>query len=244
MTSPAYLHKRLAQVRARITAPPRLQCAEMVKALFSNATSFAVEALRSELRADREFLNSLDTRMMEKRKCGIGWVEWREFLYIAVRLSRPKTIVETGVFDGVSSAMILRALNKNQEGTLLSIDLPATETIEGSTNFMPSTTLPIGCQPGWIVPNYLRDRYRLVLGDSRTLLPVLLGEHKQIDIFFHDSLHTFEHQYFEYSQAWPYLLEGGLLFSDDIFWSPAFDMFCKEQKRHYVRLEGFGAVRK
>ena len=57
---------------------------------------------------------------------------------------------------------------------------------------------------------------------------------------------TFEHMYFEYMTAWPYLKEGGILVSDDIFWNAAFHKFCREQHRSYwyVRNCGFGATRK
>ena len=109
---------------------------------------------------------------------------------------------------------------------------------------MPETTLPLGCRPGWIVPDCLREKYHLALGDSRELLPQLLRMHPKIDIFFHDSLHTFEHMYFEFTTSWPHLSDGGLLLSDDILWNRAFHRFCHEMGKQYVRLEGFGAVRK
>lgn len=109
---------------------------------------------------------------------------------------------------------------------------------------MPETILPFGCQPGWLIPEYLKPRHRLVLGDSRQLLPKMLIEYPRIDIFFHDSLHTFDHMYFEYSAAWSHIEDGGLLITDDIYWSTAFHRFCKEQKSKYVRIESFGATRK
>lgn len=99
-------------------------------------------------------------------------------------------------------------------------------------------------RPGWVIPDYLRERHCLVLGDSKELLPDLFKEHRKIDIFLHDSLHTFEHQWFEYSTAWPHLYDGGVLLSDDIFWSPAFHRFCKERNRTYVRIGAFGTVKK
>ena len=65
-----------------------------------------------------------------------------------------------------------------------------------------------------------------------------------IDIFFHDSLHTFEHMYFEYKTAWPHLSEAGILLSDDIYWSSAFHRFASEVGRPYLRVGRLGAVRK
>jgi len=182
--------------------------------------------------------------MVEKRHRRIVFRGWYEFLYMAVRFSKAQIVFETGVFDGHTSAVIIQALNDNGDGTLISVDLPAYEVIEGSTNRMAETTLPSKCEPGWIVPDYLKERYRLIVGDSKYLLPKLFEQYTKIDIFLHDSMHTFQHQYFEYTIAWPHLRAGGLLLSDDIFWSPAFHRFCKEKHRRYVHLGGFGAIRK
>jgi len=107
---------------------------------------------------------------------------------MAVRFARPRMVLETGVFDGRSSAVILQALHDNDNGTLVSIDLPATDTIDGSTHRMQDTSLPPGCQPGWAIPDYLRGRHRLELGDSKELLPALFEEYADVDIFLHDSL--------------------------------------------------------
>ena len=44
--------------------------------------------------------------------------------YLVCRLLEPAVVVETGVAYGVSSAFILRALEKNGRGVLHSVDLP------------------------------------------------------------------------------------------------------------------------
>lgn len=235
---------QLPEIPPTLMAPPRLTCVDMITALFPEANSSWVEACRLEFLTDHLFSEALNEKMVEKRRRRVNWMEWHEFLYMAVRYSKPRIVFETGVFDGQSSAIILRALSENRSGELVSIDLPARETIKCSTHAMPETTIPSGCAPGWLVPDYLRARHHLFLGDSKELLPRLLIEYPTIDILFHDSMHTFHHQYFEYSTAWPYLPDGGLLLSDDIFCSSAFHKFCKEKGKRYVRLESFGAVRK
>ncbi len=144
-----------------------------------------------------------------------------------MRFGRPEIVFETGVFDGQSS--VLQALEDNGAGRLVSVDLPATSTVDGSTQCMRESSLPAGCDPGWAIADRLRGRQRLILGDSKEWLPRLFTEHPTVDIFIHDSLHTFEHMYFEYSLAWRHLPPGGLLLSDDIFWSAAFHRFCREQ---------------
>lgn len=229
---------------ARLNAPPSLFSVEAISRLFPEVTPSSAEACRLEFLEDTRLFNELDKHMIETRRRRTFWPEWSEFLYMIVRIRKPRIVFETGVFDGRSSAVILSALSANRQGALVSVDLPATEVIEGSTDSMPDTTLPTNFQPGWAVPDYLRQRYKLVLGDSKRLLPRLFVEYPEIDIFFHDSLHTFEHQYFEYTLSWPHLSSSGLLLSDDIFWSSAFYKFSKQKHKRYVRVGDFGALRK
>ena len=99
-------------------------------------------------------------------------------IYALIRLLRPATVVETGVADGATSAYILQALEDNGRGHLHSIDLP-------------SERLPPGAAPGWIVDASLRHRWTLRIGASGQLLEPLLSELDSIDVFLHDSLHTY-----------------------------------------------------
>ena len=245
--SPAKLGSAIAapwRIPILLTGPSAQSNSGAILSLFPDLSPTAVEACLLEFLRNNRFFSELNSAYVERRHRRATCGGWNEFLYMAVRFARPQTVVETGVFDGCSSAVILQALSDNGSGRLISIDLPATDTIEMSTHRMRETTLPPGCQPGWVIPDYLREQHRLVFGDSREVLPSLLDECPQIDIFFHDSLHTFEHQYFEYSTAWPALSEEGLLLSDDIHWSAAFHKFCRQVGKRYVRLNGFGAVRK
>src|SRR5262249_34042922 len=143
-------------------------------------------------------------------------------LYYCTRLARPEVVVETGVFDGFSSAFILKALRDNGGGRLCSVDLPARTPVQASTDKMAFDVLPPGAEPGWIVPDALRARWQVRLGPSRALLEPWLAELETIDLFFHDSEHTDANMTWEYGAAWPRLAPGGLLVSDDVFWSPAF----------------------
>ena len=45
---------------------------------------------------------------------------------------------------------------------------------------------------------------------------------KEIDIFIHDSDHTYKNMMFEYDISWPHIKKGGLLISDDVESSNAF----------------------
>lgn len=137
-------------------------------------------------------------------------------LYLLVRLTKPNWIIETGVASGASSVYLLRALHDNNYGMLVSIDLPP-------------DNLPKGKTVGWVVPESLKSRWRLHIGDSKNLLGPVLNEIGKIDNFIHDSLHTYEHMIWEFRTAWQYLCPGGFLLSHDVGVNEAFFDFMKEK---------------
>ena len=134
-------------------------------------------------------------------------------LFPLVRKFRPKMVIETGVAQGLSTYVILKALHENDNNaTLVSIDAPNYETrYVGSTR-----------EVGWLVPEDLRDGWRLELGRSSEILPRL---NKPIDMFYHDSLHNYETMSFEFEWAYSHLVEEGVLASDDISASSAWKKF-------------------
>lgn len=161
-------------------------------------------------------------------------------MYALVRALKPSIVVETGVASGVSSCYVLKALEDNGQGELFSIDLPYALP---SASSIPTPPIPQGAQPGWLIPLELRDRWHLIVGRSSQVLPDLLKELGQIDVFLHDSEHTYETQMFEYETAWPYLRGGGLLLSDDSGATPAFSEFaCKAGCTSFLYGGRFGVL--
>jgi hypothetical protein len=230
----------------RLTSPSPVPVAEAIRFLCPDVTMAGLDAYRLEFLSNHRFFDEINRKMVGIRRRRVGFAPWKELLYVVVRILKPAVVVETGVFDGESTAVILQAMLDGGTGELVSIDLPAVDTIVGSTHAMEDGRLPAGQHPGWVIPDYLRGRLQLRLGDSRALLPEVFARHPVVDVFFHDSLHTYDHQLLEYRAAWPHLREGGVLLSDDITWSAAFHRFCRQQGRRYVCTgEGtFGAVRK
>jgi len=135
--------------------------------------------------------------------------------YAAVRALQPDLVVETGVASGVSSAYILLALERNQRGTLHSVEI-------GDPAYLPANK-----EPGWIVPDWLRERWHMHIGDVAAVLPGLLRELGKVDMFIHDSLHTYEQMKFEFGLARPHLRRDGLLLADDALWNSAFGEFAR-----------------
>jgi predicted O-methyltransferase YrrM len=140
--------------------------------------------------------------------------ELADFCYVICRALRPRVVLETGVGSGVTTSFILQALAANSEGHLWSIDLP-----------------PIGAEEfaGSFVPQHLRDRWTLLRGRSRQLLPRFLRDLPAPDLFLHDSLHTTRNMTFEFHAAWQKMAAGSVLLSDDIHMSKAFARFITDK---------------
>lgn len=158
-------------------------------------------------------------------------------LYAAVRILQPEVVVETGVASGRSSSAILQGLSENEKGVLYSIDLPQEyKTSQPDTyithegNFEFKGFIPNGEQPGWLIPDTLRPRWELILGDSNVELPKLLARLSKVDMFYHDGDHTFETMSFEFKNTWQKISEGGILFSDDIDWNTAWKEFTVRER--------------
>ncbi len=193
-----------------------------------------------ELGNNSDFIAETNELSMAHRGVPAVFAGWSKIHYALTRILRPKVIVETGVFDGLSSACWLLALDKNDHGELVSIDLPATVAVIDSIH----TSLPKGQEPGWIIADSLRARHRLLLGDARELLPPILSE-SPVDIFFHDSLHTEDHMLFEYRAAYEQMQADGLILSDDY---RAYDSFSKFARglglETFVSYDGLAGLRK
>lgn len=147
-------------------------------------------------------------------------------LYVLCRIIQPEIVVETGVAEGFSSAFILYALEKNHKGHLYSIDLPN----------QPGQELKGNKYTGWLIPENLKSRWTLILGPSREKLPPLLANLKKVNIFYHDSDHSYDNMLFEFKEAEKYLNLKGILIADDITENNAFEEFCKKSEFNSVRL--------
>lgn len=124
---------------------------------------------------------------------------------------RPEKVVETGVARGVTSRIILEAMERARSGHLWSIDLPAMD---------PTLHAEIGIA----VPENLHRRWTYITGTSRKRLPTLLAEIGRIDLFVHDSSHTERNVLFELHQAWGAMASGAVV-ADDVQQSPGFARF-------------------
>lgn len=169
-------------------------------------------------------------------------------LYSIIRKYKPEIVVETGVAHGGSSAFILCAMHENFKGHLYSIDLPPYDAcvkidVDGRKVLEDGQKWYISSQ-GAFVPEYLKERWTLINGDAKKELPILLEKIGKMDIFFHDSLHTYEHMLFEYETAWSHIKNHGFLLSHDVIWNKAFLEFSKKVNSKPLLYYSFGVIKK
>jgi predicted O-methyltransferase YrrM len=139
-------------------------------------------------------------------------------LYGLTRWLRPTVIVESGGYVGMSSAFILKAL--------------ADEKL--ATAKLYSVELSQECEQGALIPDELRlasdgfvpMRGRLEDFLKRNELP------SSIDMFLHDSSHSYRHMRWEFRQFWPRLRDGGMLVSHDVQMNAAFPEFIARTYAH------------
>lgn len=163
-----------------------------------------------ELAGDRELAGALGARLADRPDRNrsmpfgrrLGW-------YAIVRARRPQLVVETGVHDGLGSTALLRALQRNRA--------------EGFAGDLVSFDIRPGV--GWLIPDWLRDHHRLVIGDSNTTLPATLG-YQRIDMFIHDSDHRYAHESAEFESIAHRASPRAVFLTDNAHASSAFSDFC------------------
>ena len=129
--------------------------------------------------------------------------------------TRPEVVIETGVARGVTSRIVLEALQQNDCGHLWSIDLPhpLDHQLHGQT--------------GAAVSDACRARWSYLEGSSSQRLPPLIAEGGHVGVFIHDSLHTARNTVFEMDQAASAMPPGGVILVDDIATHTGFATFAR-----------------
>jgi hypothetical protein len=161
-------------------------------------------------------IQALRTRASYPRSNNAGYCMAR-LLYLVCRAMRPGVVLETGVARGVSSAFILKALEKNGAGVLHSIDLPP---------LGPTADRDVG----FLVPESLKHRWHLHKGVSKRILPRLCREIGKVDVFIHDSLHTKANVRRELRTVAPILAPRSVVIADDLQASDALRDWAAQSK--------------
>ncbi len=218
----------------------------------TNADAAEIQKYITEIELNREFHNRLEeNRSNFGRRRHFSWglgigTTLGMVLYALCRRQKPDIVVETGVASGMSSSYILCALQKTEHGELYSIDLPWPETITYPGRYFMSahvsTVVPREKQSGWIIPDYLRHRWQIIQGRSSEKLAPLLEKVGTVDIFLHDSEHSYQNMLWEFQTAWAHLKAGGLLLSHNIDTNNAFSDFCQSLGVKGYSLTNMGGI--
>lgn len=171
-------------------------------------------------------------------------------LYSIIRKTKPEILVETGVCNGTSTAVILSAIKNNGTGKLYSIDFP--EIAGMAYEEKPFWTgkggaaIPGNTTPGWIIPSDLRTNWELIIGKSDETLEPLLTKLHEIDFFLHDSEHSYSCMMYEFDLAFHFLKKDGLLLSHDVHINKAFFDFAEKNKTKLktILLNNIGVIQK
>jgi len=136
-------------------------------------------------------------------------------LHLLTRWQRPAVVVESSGFIGMFSAFILKACVDEGLATA------KLHSIEWSEE----------CEQGALIPDELRPQFVPLSGKiedfvERDQLP------SSIDMFLHDSSHSYRHMLWEFRAFWPWLRDGGLLVSHDVRMNAAFPEFVAKTCAH------------
>ena len=174
--------------------------------------------------------NETNDEIIEYTSKKFNFIKYPLIWYLLIRKYHLRTIVETGVSMGWSSFMILTALQRENSGKLYSIDIDFSDIVKQDGGV------------GYLVPDHLKKYWTLKIGDTHKLLKPILSELGQLDMFIHDSDHSYQVMSFEYNLAWEFLSNDGFLCSDDINHSDAFDEFIIKHKNHFTNLYKFEEI--
>jgi Methyltransferase domain len=161
--------------------------------------------------------------------------------YYIARSYRPELVVETGVWTGRTSWFILQALDDNDKGELVSVDIGSKKQEGDSSDPQGLPTKEIG----GLVPQRLRSRWHLMVGDAAEILPSFVKRPNKVDFFLHDSNHSYQFMTLEFRTIWPLIPKGGFLCSDNVDRNSAWVDFMSSVGHSGVTIQScFGICRK
>jgi predicted O-methyltransferase YrrM len=177
----------------------------------------AVARFAAEIRASNFMTEMIRRRDAYGSEGAMGALDCAT-LYGLTRWLRPAAIVESGGYIGMSSAFILKALADEKLATAKLYSIESSEE----------------CQQGTLIPDELRSgsggfvpmRGKVEEFLKRNAFP------SSIDMFLHDSSHSYRHMLWEFRQFWPRLRNGGLLVSHDVQMNAAFPEFVVNTYAH------------
>lgn len=175
-----------------------------------------------------QFAEILQTADRKEKECPIkmGGPGALELIYYACEFTKAERVLETGVAYGWSSLAALLSLEK-RNGTLYSSDMPY--LAQDGDQF-------VGC----IVPDNLKEYWKLFRFADKESLPKIFAESSSFDVFHYDSDKSYNGRMWAYNEVYGRLKPGAVFISDDIGDNSAYQDFCDKNniKTTVVEYEG------
>ena len=191
---------------------------------------YDVAGVDAQYRREYEYISREIAELAQKTK-GLGDGKVTEesglFMYQLIRSRKPNLVLETGVANGLSTRIILEALDKNGKGSLVSTEV--NEDV-GALVVSPS----------------LKSRWQLCVGDPGDVLEKTLEKIGCIDVFLHDSDHNYANMKKELGLIKGKMAADGAILADDIDENGAFLEFALSLNKTPLIIAGqekcFGAI--
>lgn len=146
-----------------------------------------------------------------------------DLIYSLCEFTQAQNALETGVAYGWSSLAALLSLSK-RNGTLYSSDMP----------YLGKDNDPyVGC----VVPENLRENWKLFRYADRESLPKIFKEENEFDFVHYDSDKSYNGRMWAYDVLWEKVRKGGVFMSDDIGDNAAFMDYCLQNNRGPIIVE-------
>jgi len=167
-----------------------------------------------EVQDNKKLNEQLIRRLSSNPRRGICAKEphWARRLgwYALVRAAQPDHVVETGTQLGLGSCAIAAALLENGHGRL--------------------TTIDIDPEAGYLIEEPWAGVIDRHIGSSIDVL----GGLRDVDLFLHDSLHTYDYEIKELTAVEPNLSADAIILSDNAHDSSALSDWAERTSRHYL----------
>lgn len=173
-----------------------------------------VRAWTRELEDDKDLISQLSGRLSSNPRRGISSTEpsWGRRLgwYAIVRARQPDHVVETGTALGLGSCIIAAALLRNGHGRLTTID-----------------TDP---EAGYLIAKPWASVIDRRTGSSTDVLLAM----RDVDMFLHDSLHTYDYETRELAAVEANLRPDAIVLSDNAHETPALSDWAERTGHRYL----------
>lgn len=216
----------LARLLSR-TAVDRTALVEHYPETKSLALRFAtVETNHAETarrRVDAEGLRGTDL--------GRGALRW---LQATVAALQAETVVQAGVGVGITSTALLAGVETTR-GHVHSIDVRVDAPVDAGEEHRVTRGAPAGTPvadgggPEWAVPTHLRNRWTLHEGRTQEVLPEVLVDVGEVDLYLHDSDRSRLCTSMGLEVAWARLRPGGVVCYHDRPRNGAWDEFVEQR---------------